>query len=114
MRAYPEWPIRPIHVGSVFCYAAYHAGIREVILPEPMRLYHIDHAQARTSDGEAERSATAKSPGAGTIHYRQLVKWVNLMRRWDAPMIFTPIDWGLAKVELPETSVEARRTGAAR
>ena len=32
LRAYPEFPIWPMHVDALFCYAAFHAGVREEIL----------------------------------------------------------------------------------
>src|SRR5581483_7026871 len=59
IRAYPELPVWPMHIDSLFCYAAYHAGIREVILRDPMRIFHIEHgsAQGATPEGEEELKA---------------------------------------------------------
>lgn len=40
---YRESDIISSYADGLMCYASYAAGIREVILEEPMRLYHIDH-----------------------------------------------------------------------
>lgn len=42
LRGYSEAHIFAYGDG-LFCYTAYAAGVKEVILNEPMRLYHIDH-----------------------------------------------------------------------
>jgi hypothetical protein len=37
-----------MNIDSVVCYAAHHGGATEEVLPEPMRIYHIEH---RTGSG---------------------------------------------------------------
>jgi len=39
----PEIDIPSARVDGLLCYMAYAAGLAEVVLEEPMRLYHIDH-----------------------------------------------------------------------
>jgi len=46
---YPEFDILGIGVDILFCYLAHHAGVREVALRPPMRLYHIDHSRQWSS-----------------------------------------------------------------
>jgi hypothetical protein len=106
MRAYAEFPIWPTHLDSLFCYAAYHAGIREVILNEPMRIFHIEHFAGAgwTPEGDDELNARIARKGVTLIPYNHFVEWVDRMRRLDAPMIFTKSDWGLEGAELPEYS----------
>ena len=43
LRAYAESDSISAHVDSLLSYASYVAGVREVVLESPMRLYHIDH-----------------------------------------------------------------------
>jgi len=43
LRGYREADIIAAHVDSLLSYASYAAGVREVILKNPMRIYHIDH-----------------------------------------------------------------------
>jgi len=59
LRGYPEFPIWPMHLDSLLCYAAHHAGIKEVVLREPMRIFHIEHRSGAgwTPEGEKERLA---------------------------------------------------------
>jgi hypothetical protein len=106
LRAYAEFPIWPTHLDSLFCYAAYQAGIREVILPDPMRIYHVEHFAGAgwTPEGDDELNARIARKGVTLIPYTHFVEWVNRMRRFDAPMIFTRSDWGLGDVELPEST----------
>jgi hypothetical protein len=109
LRAYPEFPIWPMHVDSLFCYAAYHAGIREEILRPPLRIFHIQHLSGAgwTPEGQHELDARVARKKVSTIEYPEFVKWIDQMRRFDAPMIFSPSNWGLADVELPETTPQA-------
>jgi len=41
------------------------------------------------------------------IPFNSLMEWIDRMRRFDAPMIFTLEDWGLADATLPETTARA-------
>ena len=109
LRGYPEWPIWPSHLDSVFCYTAYHAGIHEVLLREPLRIFHVEHQAIWSPGGESERMARAHKLGIPSIHYDDCVRWVEMMRRLNAPMIFTKQDWGLAGIDLAETRVQPRR-----
>jgi hypothetical protein len=104
MRGYPEFPISPMHIDALFCYAAHHAGVREFILREPMRMFHIQHSSGAgwIPEGEAERSARVESKGVMEVNYRDWVRWVDQMRRFNAPMIFTKENWGLGGMVLPE------------
>ncbi|HKZ39875.1 MAG TPA: hypothetical protein VJ044_02880, partial [Candidatus Hodarchaeales archaeon] len=43
LRGYTEDNIAPAHPDSLLSYASYAAGVKEVVLCDPIRLYHIDH-----------------------------------------------------------------------
>lgn len=107
LRAYPEVPIWPMHIDALFCYAAHHAGVRESILREPLRIYHVEHGSGAgwTPEGEQERLRRIRSRGLAELSYPAFVKWVDLMRRYDSPLIFTGENWGLGDVVLMEESV---------
>jgi hypothetical protein len=109
LRAYPEFPIWPMHIDALLCYAAHHAGIGEVVLREPMRIYHTEHLSAAgwTPEGEEERVARIEAKGVTEIQFATAMEWIDRMRRFNAPMIFTLEDWGLADATLPETTVQA-------
>ncbi|HLG94753.1 MAG TPA: hypothetical protein VKX49_00435 [Bryobacteraceae bacterium] len=107
LRAYPEFPIWPMHIDALLCYTAYHAGIRESILREPMRIYHVEHGSGAgwTPEGEQERIARVKSKGVSELTYAGFAKWVDLMRRYDSPVICNGGNWGLGDVDLFEQTV---------
>ena len=63
LRGYREADIVAAHVDGLLSYASYAAGVREVILKEPMRLYHIDH-----DGGFGQRTE---------VHPPRLEKWVS-------------------------------------
>jgi hypothetical protein len=107
LRAYPEFPVWPMHIDALFCYAAFHAGIREEILRDPMRVYHIEHLSAAgwTPEGEKARLARLEAKGLSEMQYSEFTKWVNQMRRFNAPLIFNLGNWGLGDEVLPEATV---------
>ncbi len=107
LRGYPEFPIWPMHVDALFCYGAYHAGIREEILLDPLRVYHIEHLSAAgwTPEGEKARTARLEAKGLSEMQYVEFTKWVNQMRTFNAPLIFTMGNWGIADVEFDERQV---------
>ncbi|HYL36125.1 MAG TPA: hypothetical protein VEV17_09460 [Bryobacteraceae bacterium] len=107
LRAYPEFPIWPMHLDALLCYAAHHAGIRESILREPMRIYHIEHSSGAgwSPEGEQKRVARVAAKGVPEMSYPEFTRWVDLMRRYNAPAIFTLASWGLGDVPLSEDSV---------
>ena len=79
-----------------------------MVLPEPMRIYHTEHLSAAgwTPEGERERLARIETKGVAEIPYATVTEWIDRMRRFDAPMIFTLRDWGLADTTLPERMVQ--------
>ncbi len=107
LRGYPEFPIWPMHIDALFCYAAYHAGIREEILRYPLRIFHIEHLSAAgwTPEGEKARSARLAAKGLSEMQYSEFTRWVNHMRRFNAPLIFTLENWGIGGEDLKEVRV---------
>jgi hypothetical protein len=57
LRGYREADIVAAHVDGLLSYASYTAGLQEVVLKDPMRIYHIDHA-----DKFNDRIKTRTSP----------------------------------------------------
>jgi hypothetical protein len=101
VRGYAELNQFPMHLDSMLCYAAHHAGALEQILPEPMRIYHIGH----DASGVQPDSTQSMSD-------RDLVASIAQMRSFHAPVIFNMDDWGLAALTFPETAVAKTACGA--
>jgi hypothetical protein len=105
LRAYPEFPIWPVHVDGLFCYAAHHAGMREAVLRDPLRAFHIEHSSGAgwTPEGEQALHTRVAALRVPVLDFdNDLRGWVQQMRRLNAPAIFNLENWGLAGVELPE------------
>lgn len=107
LRAYPEFPIWPMHIDALFCYAAHHAGVREWILREPLRIYHVEHSSGAgwTPEGEQERVARVATKRVREMSFPEVARWIDLMRRYAAPAIFSSENWGLGDVALQEEKV---------
>ena len=107
LRAYPELPIWPMHIDALFCYAAHHAGLRESIWREPLRIYHVEHSSGAgwTPEGEQERVARIRSKRVREMSFPEVARWIDLMRRYDAPAIFSSSNWGLGSIALTEQEV---------
>lgn len=105
LRGYPEFDLFSMHIDSVFCFAAHYAGARETVLPDPMRIYHIEHATGSgwTPEGDKLLFERLAHDGVPWLSYAEVAGWASAMQRLGRPMIFNLEDWGLANEPLPET-----------
>ncbi len=104
LRGYPEFDMYSFNIDSVLCYAAHHAGVREEVLKDPLRIYHIEHGTGSgwTPEGQARLFDRLRANGIPWLEYQDLVNWAEQMRRFDSPMIFNRENWGLAELEPTE------------
>lgn len=109
LRGYAELPISPLHMDYLFCYSAYHAGLRESILSEPMRIYHVEHASGAgwTPEGEPERAARVRRAGIAEMTHAYVARFVDLMRRYDGPILFNGTNWGMGDFHFTERTLSA-------
>jgi hypothetical protein len=113
LRGYPEFDLYSMNIDSAFCYAAHYAGVREQVLQDPMRIYHIEHAAGSgwTPEGQAQLFDRLAVKGVGHLPFSDVAVWGEQMRRLNCTMIFNREDWGLANFDLIE--IEPRPTPAA-
>ena len=102
LRGYPEFETYSMHLDSVGLYAAAAAGLKEIVLPEPMRIYHIEHGGGWTPENEANLYGRLQAQGIPIITYRQLLDLAVQLRKSE-PMPFNSPAWGLVDEALPET-----------
>jgi len=107
LRGYPEFDLFSMNIDSVFCFAAHHGGAPEEFLPDPMRIYHIEHATGSgfTPEGQAKLFERIAAKGMSWITYQQVLDWASQMRSLERPIIFNGKEWGFAGIELPERSI---------
>lgn len=105
-RGYAELEMYSMHIDSLGCHTAVCAGAKEIVLKEPMRIYHIEHGQGSgwTPEGEAKLFGRMREKGIPVMEYRELLDYAKQMYR-EGPIMFNGEDWGLAKENLPETVI---------
>ncbi len=111
---YAELEIFSLHLDSLLCHAAHAAGIREVILAEPLRLYHIEHGSGWTPEGEAQLMERIGKLGLPALTGAELMAKALQMRRAGAAPNDNGPQWGFAGEELPETTLSADRPASPR
>lgn len=76
LHGFPETDIVSLYADSILSYMAYLSGAREIILSEPMRIYHIDHI--------ARRIEVKSKPFTFLVRIRTRFNWpgwfVNILR----------------------------------
>lgn len=109
VRGYPEFEMYSWKIDGLLCYAAYYAGAKEVILKDPIRIYHVEHSPGSGwSPGAGQsllykRLAEANIPRLSSSQY---IAWVRQMRRQRHPIMFNEDDnWGLSRESLDELLV---------
>jgi hypothetical protein len=109
LRGYPEFDLFSMNLDSVLCHSAHHAGFREEILREPLRIYHIEHGTGSgwTPEGQAQLFQRLRARGIPWLDCADFVAMAEQMRRFGSPLIFNRENWGFAEVELRETTLPA-------
>ena len=135
LRGYREADVVAAHVDGLLSYASYAAGVKEVILNDPMRLYHIDHDDKFDDRRKIRRPWFEELLHLPFIPTRIGSKMISLYRKFlgdktkvevygiptlshaeylrlcrdivagKRSYIFNDDTWGLGQEELPETVV---------
>lgn len=77
IRGYPQVISAGLHLDSFVIYAAIFSGIKQVILRDPMRLYHMDHPRTEPAPSQ------------------NVLECLNIMRFAKKAMILNDENWGL-------------------
>lgn len=114
LRGYPEWEAYSMNIDGFMCFAAHADGLREVVLRDPMRVYHIEHGLGSGWSPEGERKLYERitSRGITWISKEQVLEQARRMYA-EGPIIANGEGWGLGREKLPEASPIARRAAAA-
>lgn len=135
LRGYREADFIAAHVDSLLSYASYAAGVKEVVLEDQMRIYHIDHEdkfndrlKTRTSRFEGLLSlpfihsrisnqliffyrklggnrTRAEVYGIPTLDWSEGQNMCRDILAGKRPYIFNDETWGLGEEQLPETVI---------
>lgn len=105
LRGYPEFDMFSFNIDSVFCYSAHYGGARELVLPDPMRIYHIEHASGWTPEGQQSMYDRIAALGIPSVGWAEVMDWGAQMERLGTTLIFNRDDWGLGSVELTDICI---------
>ncbi len=102
---YAEFEMYSMHIDSVFCTAATMLGLKEVILDDPYRIYHIEHGTGSGFKPEAVDALESRlqRSGISALTMADFQKIALEMRRNGRPTLFNNENWGFADIELNET-----------
>lgn len=106
LRGYPEFDMYSMNIDSVFTFASHYGGALEEMLPDPMRIYHIEHGSGSgwTPEGQDKLYTRLARKRIPVLDNEEVLRWGEQMRRLNSPMLFNHEDWGLASFALKETS----------
>lgn len=112
LRGYAEFEMYSFHIDSVFCYTAAYGGIEEVILEDPMRMYHIEHGGGWTPQTEDDLDRSLAMRKIPKMSYQQLLAVMDVLKLHRIAQrkfenFLNQDDWGLGNEQLPELVVQA-------
>jgi hypothetical protein len=115
LRGYPEWEAYSMNIDGFTCYAAHADGLQEVVLREPMRIYHIEHGVGSgwSPEGEKKLYERITSRGITWISKQQVLEHARRMYREGKPIVENDEAWGLGRQMLAEAEPGARATSNA-
>ena len=94
---YPELPYYSLYTDAVLLYMAHVLGVREQVLADPHRVYHLEHGKSWSVEPQVAQSMP-------TLDFqRDMVPWYQRMLSLGRPLNPNGKDWGLAGHELSET-----------
>jgi hypothetical protein len=108
MRGYAEWEMYSFHLDSLFCHAAHKAGIREKQLGGQKKIFHIEHSAGSgfTPENQDKLWDRLEVEKIERMTDQQLWDEVIAIRSGQKEGIYNGPGWGLAEIDLPETSLD--------
>lgn len=102
-KGYPELPLWSIYVDGLLVHMAYVSGLRQVVLPYPMRIYHIEHDMG----WEVIPGTMKQRPSLD--HHKEYEPWCRRMKDEKRPITNNDENWGYAGMEFDEHVLSGRR-----
>jgi hypothetical protein len=102
LRGYAEFDMYSMNLDSLACWAAHRAGVREEVLEDPLRIYHIEHGTGSgwTPEGEKRLFGRLDKIGLPRLEYPKMLELAQ------GEMKFNGEDWGHASEDLPEAMMQ--------
>jgi hypothetical protein len=88
------------YVDGLICYMAASKGLRQIIFPSPMRVYHQEH-----NLGFEELMRQPHAAQRPVMDYQEYRTWCLEMLRSKQPKVFNDEGWGLGRETLVERTI---------
>ena len=105
LRGYPELEMYHIHIDSILCHMAYQYGLKEKVLNNSMRLYHIEHLGVWNAEKAKKIYQHLKDIDVPFFDFEKFQSRVSQMHKERSPKISNNENWGLGYEMLHETSI---------
>jgi hypothetical protein len=111
LRGYPEFAVFSMHLDTLFCFIAHHGGAVETVLPDPLRIYHIEHGTGSgwTPEGAAQLTQRIRAKGIPFLECSEVFNWGAQMRAKQGPVQFNDATWGYAGLTFAERVFHGRQ-----
>ena len=104
LRGYPEWPIWSTHIDGVLLSMAFTGGLKQAIIENPARIYHLAHTKAGDS-----RNPNEEFPFPRLSHAKHYNSICQMMIDNKTPWIVNDENWGFADCEEEQIAPNAIR-----
>ena len=91
LRGYPELPVQSMHQDSILLKMAMVAGLRQIVLPDPMRMYHVEHGMGWGA--VEDRPKILSVPG---LSDDEVARWLDRLGEAGRPLTPNHEGWGFA------------------
>jgi hypothetical protein len=98
LTGHPELPLYSLHIDSLMLRLAMSYGLTQIVLPDPMRTYHIEHGMGWNVEQDRDR-ITADRP---VLQYEQLLSLISSIESIGPHVMANRADWGFRDDALPE------------
>jgi len=105
LRGYPELEIFSFNIDSIILQMAYEDGLREKILKDPLRMYHMEHDSGWTPESSDNLIKRLKDKRIPFFSFEKFVRLASKMHTRKNPMVSNKEGWGLGSETLPEVCI---------
>ena len=109
IKGHPEMDAFSLHIDSLTLLVAHYSGIRQVVLEEPLRLYHIEHGFSAVPEQIRHVDRIIKKTEIPGLTLLELQQMASEMSRKGSPIIINDDSWGLSVERLEETLIQSGR-----
>ncbi len=104
LRGYAEFEMYSFHIDSLLCHSAATMGIRERVLDDPARIYHIEHSEGSGFTPEAQEALWSRMEKSRIERLSDSQFWAMTldMKAGKLSPLFNDLNWGLVDDDLPE------------